>query len=590
MSIVRLNKVTFMGPLAQRREALEDFQELGCMHLLDLNPEQKDEIPVFISKEAREAFRYLRSCPSKLRQNHDEKNFQFDNVQTQTLEIKKRINELENEQEFLRKRIKELEPWGEFLLQPYQELEERRFWFYIVPHYKMDELEDREEPWQVVFKDNRFSYVVVIASEEPSKMPVPRTHSGNVPLSKLQDRLDANEVELEELFWQRVGLTRWIDQFGKRIDAADDKASLALAEQMTQEQGEVFIVQGWAPVDQEEALKTLASQKGLAVHQVKAAIKDRPPTLMKNTEALSAGEDMVNFYSTPAYSQWDPSGILFVSFTAFFSMIIADAGYGLVFGLMLLLYWRPLTRSKISRFKYLFASLVAGTIAYGVMVGSYFGHSPGEESFWHHLHILNMNDHSQMMAVSIILGISHLILANAMQFWQNRDRESARANLGWIAIFTGGVLIWQAMQTIGFAVMGLGGLIILWFSSPDESPVKRLLGGLMALTNVSQAFSDVLSYLRLFALGLASAQLAITFNNLAADVMQSMPGIGIFFAILIYILGHGLNLILAIMSGVVHGLRLNVIEFFNWGLKDEGYPFQPFIKREVKQWKRSSSP
>ena len=110
MSIVRLNKVTFMGPLAQRREALEDLQELGCMHLLDLNPKQKDDIPVFISKEAREAYRYLTSCPSKLRQNHDEKNFQFDEVQTQTLEIKKRINELENEQEFLRKRIKELEP------------------------------------------------------------------------------------------------------------------------------------------------------------------------------------------------------------------------------------------------------------------------------------------------------------------------------------------------------------------------------------------------------------------------------------------------------------------------------------------------
>lgn len=585
MSIVRLNKVTFMGPMAQRRETLEALQEMGCMHLLDLNPELKDEIPVFISKEAREAYRYLSGCPSKLRQNHDEKNFDFDQVQSLTLDIKKRINDLENEQEFLRKRIKELSPWGEFVLQPYQELEDRRFWFYIVPHYKMDEIESREEPWQVVFKDNRFSYVVLIADEEPGKMPVPRTHTGNVPLSKLQERLDASEVELEEQFWQRVGLTRWIDLFGKRIDAADDKASLALAEQMSQVDGEVFIVQGWAPVDQHAALKKLAKEKGLAVHQIEADIKDRPPTLMKNTEKLSAGEDMVNFYSTPAYSQWDPSGILFVSFTLFFSMIIADAGYGLIFGLMLLLYWRRLSKSKLSRFKYLFAALVAGTIGYGVMVGSYFGHTPAEESFWHHLKILNMNDHGQMMAVSILLGVGHLILANAMQFWQNRDRESAKANLGWIAVFIGGLIVWQG-SNVGFGVMGLGGLTVLWFSSPNENALKRLLGGLMALTNVSQAFSDVLSYLRLFALGLASAQLAITFNELASDVMQSMPGIGVFFAILIYILGHGLNLLLAIMSGVVHGLRLNVIEFFNWGLKDEGYPFQPFIKREVKQWKR----
>lgn len=588
MSIVRLNKVSFIGPLAQRREALQSLQALGCLHLLDLNPDVKDDIPVFISKEAREAYRYLQTCPSKLRQNHDHKSFDFNRVQAQTLAMKKRINELENSRDFLRKRIKELEPWGEFVFHPYKELEDRRFWFYIVPHYKVVQLDALASPWQVVFKDNRFSYVVVISQQEPSKMPVPRTHTGDVPLSQLQQRLDEAEVELEELFWQRVGLTRWMDLFGQRIDAADDQAALARAEQMTQVEKDLFVVQGWAPVDQQDELEALAKEKGLAVHQVDAKISERPPTLMRNKEGVSAGEDMVNFYSTPAYSQWDPSGILFFSFSLFFAMIIADAGYGLVFGVALLFSWGALSKSQYSRFKYLFASLVAGTVLYGMLVGSYFGYSPPDDSVWQSLHLLNMNDHSQMMAFSILLGVSHLILANGMQFWQNQDRESAKANLGWIAIFVGGLLVWQEWNLTGFVTMGAGGLTILWFSRPDKRAGKRLLGGLMALTNISQAFSDVLSYLRLFALGLASAQLAITFNDLATDVMQSMPGIGVFLAILIYLLGHTLNLILAIMSGVVHGLRLNVIEFFNWGLQDEGYPFQPFIKREVTQWTRSS--
>jgi V/A-type H+-transporting ATPase subunit I len=91
----------------------------------------------------------------------------------------------------------------------------------------------------------------------------------------------------------------------------------------------------------------------------------------------------------------------------------------------------------------------------------------------------------------------------------------------------------------------------------------------------------VLSYLRLFALGLASASLALTFNDLARQVADEVPGLGLLFAILILLVGHVLNLLLSVMSGVVHGLRLNFIEFYNWALLGEGYPFRPFKKKEA---------
>ena len=100
------------------------------------------------------------------------------------------------------------------------------------------------------------------------------------------------------------------------------------------------------------------------------------------------------------------------------------------------------------------------------------------------------------------------------------------------------------------------------------------------MVEVSKLFGDVMSYLRLFALGLASASLALTFNQLAAQVQQAVPGLGLLLSFLILLLGHGINLLLAIISGFVHGLRLNFIEFFNWGLSEEGYPFQAFAKKE----------
>jgi V/A-type H+-transporting ATPase subunit I len=111
----------------------------------------------------------------------------------------------------------------------------------------------------------------------------------------------------------------------------------------------------------------------------------------------------------------------------------------------------------------------------------------------------------------------------------------------------------------------------------------RLLDGLAALTNITKIFGDVLSYLRLFALGLASASLAITFNQLAVQVQGAFPGLGLLLGILILILGHSINLGLAIISGFVHGLRLNFIEFFNWGLSEEGYPFRAFAKKEMER-------
>ncbi len=95
----------------------------------------------------------------------------------------------------------------------------------------------------------------------------------------------------------------------------------------------------------------------------------------------------------------------------------------------------------------------------------------------------------------------------------------------------------------------------------------------------------MLSYLRLFALGLASASLAGTFNDMAGQVKEALPGIGILFALLIALFGHTLNFVLALSSGFIHGLRLNFIEFFRWSISEEGHPFNAFARKEKESWK-----
>jgi V/A-type H+-transporting ATPase subunit I len=205
--------------------------------------------------------------------------------------------------------------------------------------------------------------------------------------------------------------------------------------------------------------------------------------------------------------------------------------------------------------------------------------------------LIDLNDYDGMMKLSLIVGCLHLLLANGVVALRGRSLAEQARPLGWMAVILGGLTMYLGAGIATFLNLGVGliagGLLaILMLSSerPLHHPadlVLRLFDGVGSLTNISKLFGDVMSYLRLFALGLASASLAITFNQLAGQVYQSGVALAVPIALLILLLGHGINLVLAIISGFVHGLRLNFIEFFNWSLSEEGYPFKPFIKKEL---------
>ena len=129
----------------------------------------------------------------------------------------------------------------------------------------------------------------------------------------------------------------------------------------------------------------------------------------------------------------------------------------------------------------------------------------------------------------------------------------------------------------------IAGAVAVMFFTPAAGPFyKRIIAGLLSLTKITSAFGDALSYLRLFALGLASASLAMAFNDLAEQVRTaSGPSFGLLFGMIVFFIGHTLNFVLGIVSGFIHGLRLNFIEFFNWSIPEEGRPFKAFSRKEA---------
>jgi V/A-type H+-transporting ATPase subunit I len=596
MSIVKLMRVTLIGHLDDKRDVLSQLQRMGCLHVIPLAVEGAVAPEQGPTPEARQALKFLLTCRRRRRQVKDARTFDPVRIEQTALDLQRRLEDLEDERDALLQRLSYLEPWGDFALPEREDLAGRRLWFYIVPHPEMRRVPRDGVAWQVVHRDNRFCYLVAIGREEPKGMPVPRTHTGSKSIRQLEGRLDEVELAIEDIEAERSSLSRWLVQFANSLHMLEDRAALARVSGQTYDSDQMFGLRAWVPHDQVDHLREFAAARAIAFQARPPEPGESPPTLLRNPPKLAAGEDLVTFYMTPGYWTWDPSAVVLFSFAVFFAMIISDAGYAAVLALVLLGGWRTWGRSASARrLRAIFATVVATSIAYGVVAGSYFGAAPSPQSLLGRLKVLDVTDSAQMMVISVVIGVLHLVVGNLLNAWRLRRQSAALAPLGWACAVIGGLLFLtggrstsSSLEQGGVVCLATGLLLVLLFSGAGEKPLKRGLAGLLALARLTSAFGDVLSYLRLFALGLATASLAVAFNDLAGQVRHGVPGAGLFLALLVLVVGHGLNFVLGLMSAVVHGLRLNVIEFFSWGVPEEGHLFRPLKQKERMPWNPSS--
>ena len=617
MAIVKLRKVTLVGQSARREEVLSGLQNLGCVHLIDLaGKTNKDAWQHPIRSELHEAIRYLEACPDQRPTSTHTAGYEPQRIAALILENRRQHRELSERREELLRQIEKIRPWGDFHLPTADELGGQSLWFYKLRHRQTAAIKVLGCPVTQVSRDNEFEYFVAVSDKQPNCDAASPVDVGTIPLSELKQQLVQVDQQLEALDLERISMTRWLSRLKADLDSFDDEAVRITASQQMIQDGEVFALQGWVAEKTLDALRGFAKENGLALTVQKPTWDETPPTLLSNPRAVAGAEGAVTFYMTPSYKAWDPTWIMYLSFSLFFAMIMADAGYGLVLGVILLLLFGRLGRTEtLRRFRYLAAFMVVVTIAYGVLIGSYFGFTAPANTIldslvWKTGGASIMEDREAMMLFSASIGVVHLAIANLIVAWQRIGSGRALSHVGWASALLGGLSMavakledpafvpWLAGKLNSDAIglgdqfwklgslmlaVGLGGVFFFsserpLFSARPSDWLWRPLEGLMGLTNISKAFGDALSYLRLFALGLASAQLAITFNDLASQV-ASIKGIGLFLGLLIFLAGHTLNLVLGVVGGVVHGLRLNCIEFFSWSLTDEGYPFQAFRKK-----------
>ncbi|MCC9608282.1 ATPase V [Blastopirellula sp. JC732] len=621
MSIVPLVRVSLIGMSCDKASLLDDLYRFGCLEIIPPSANSTSSPDLEATERPREALRFLLASPQRRRQALDASRFDAIEVESQALELQQRLSDLEAERDDVFRRLQLALPFGDFDFAAPETMADWRLWFYAVPRSerkKLPETSGVDEQgnrfaWEQVQSDNSNVYLVVVSESEPTFMPTPRIEIGSVGSKALKRRLEEVELAIEDAQAERAYLTRWCVLLSQSLTELHDVAIREMALRHTSDNGELFALEAWVPQEHYEELGQYAQQHGYACQYRLPTIEDAPPTFMRNEKRMEAGEDLVNFYMTPGYWTWDPSSIVLVSFAIFFAMILSDAGYAAVLGLALAISWAWLGQPAPSladgsaredrdddvsptvgqRFRPMLLLIVVVSLVYGVLVGSYFGNTPPSDSLLGRLHLLDMNNSRLMMGISVLIGGLHVVLANVMDARRHADFRDGLASVGWALAVSSGLLLGAGaaiaslapLKVVGGIGVVIGLLLVVAFTAWRESPLPRLLQGLLGLTKISAAFGDVLSYLRLFALGLASASLATAFNDMAEGIRASLPRLGLLLALLILLFGHSLNLLLGISSGVIHGLRLNVIEFFNWGLKDEGRRFSPFRRREGSLWK-----
>ena len=345
----------------------------------------------------------------------------------------------------------------------------------------------------------------------------------------------------------------------------------------------LFALQGWVPSLRAESLSDNLTERNItaAVEVLPVEEEEQPPTLIEYprwARPIKALFDMLG--TLPGYREYDVSSFFMVALPLFAAMLIGDGGYGAVLFIGLLVGYKKASSALGPNFTQLLIIVGAVSLLWGFLCGSFFGFVLYKPPI-----PVNMTDKSRfmLMQISFIMGAIHLSIAQLWQAFKIFPDLRFLNKVGW-AIFVWGMLgvvqmfVLSAEMTWStpWPYLLIGGTVLaILFNSPSKNIFKMVLLGVANYPlSMLGAFSDIISYVRLMAVGLASGVLASSFNDLALNSGSWL------IAAPTLILGHSLNLGLAMIALFAHGVRLNMLEFSNnLGMQWIGYSYKPFSKK-----------
>jgi V/A-type H+-transporting ATPase subunit I len=339
-----------------------------------------------------------------------------------------------------------------------------------------------------------------------------------------------------------------------------------------------FLMKAWVPEPLVKKVeeKILQVSPGCCMEFADPVEGDEPPTLLQNHRSVAPFETVVAGFSLPSPFGIDPTFVMAPFFATFFGMMVSDAGYGLMMVIAIPLILK-LAKPSPGAKKLLLILALGGvtTVFWGAMFNSWFGFSPLP------LYFDPVNNALPVMGLCMGIGALHLFAGLGMGFYLNVRRGSLKDALfsqgSWFCLIVGlGLLALPATATVGKFIALAGAVTILLTAGRGKSknPLKRLLSGLGALYGVTGWISDLLSYMRLFGMGVATGVIGMVINQLVGMVFSAGP-IGMVLGAALFCGGHLFNAGINILGAYVHSCRLQYIEFFGKFYEEGGKPFNP---------------
>lgn len=383
----------------------------------------------------------------------------------------------------------------------------------------------------------------------------------------LDGQLETENNKLEELSKKSDALRLLFEQI---------KAENNREEAPCIETDRTVFFEGWVRSDEVDELKKVADKSTMVCDIEFSDPKkgETPPTATKNSKFVQQFEVITDMFSIPSYNAADPNPVMAPWYWIIFGLMVGDAGYGLlmlILGFLFVKLYKPRgTTRKIANI-ILLSSFT--TMFWGVMMGSYFG------ATWNPIMFSPLEDPVAMLIFSLGLGILHIFSGMLIKAYESIKSghvwDAVFDQFSWIFVITGLCMLFlEQTRTIGMFLAIAGGATILIAGGRKKDTVMgKVTGGFADLYGVTGYLSDILSYSRILALGLATGVVAMVMNMLAS--MMSVSVIGVILSLFVYLIGHAFNLVLGLLSAYVHDSRLQYIEFFNKFYDGGGEVFDP---------------
>lgn len=489
-------------------------------------------------------------------------------------------------------------PWGNFSWESVEKLKKAGFYirFFSCPTRKL--MKEWEEEYNLFFINeiSTVEYFITL-----TKNPDFHIDADEITLpSRSLTQINAEQQQLQQLV---KDLENEVDKIASTAIPALMEAKASVQEQIdfkkvilntsAEAEDKVMVLEAWSSVEKTEELDLFLEQSGVYYEVRDPEETDNVPVKLKNNKFAKLYEVIGNLYSLPNYNELDLTPFFAPFYMLFFGFCLGDAGYGLLFILGALFYRRK-AKPAMKPILSLITWLGLATVIMGAISGTIFGINLIEADIpWLTDAKQYMLNPDKLFNLSLIIGVVQIMFGMVLKVVNITKQKGFRyafSTVGWIILILGSIalmgltkmgIISEDIKTYGmYGVFGISGLLILILNDPKRNVFINFGSGLWETYNqVTGLLGDVLSYIRLFALGISSAVMGFVFNDLAISLSGNTPVLSQLIMVIILLIGHGMNIFMSGLGAMVHPMRLTFVEFYkNAGFKGGGKKYQPFSK------------